>query len=227
METESSAPGRAWSRSQFAAPPVPERTLPPDRISPPRSSRNSVTFPEVSSAASTPSPASLVSPKIGVKRMSSLSSVHVTSCFGSSVGRSPPTPPQLRIKPGFLFMPSTILLAPSEAVTICSEERVATYAPFPVSVGRMRLVFPLTASLTGSPSTTEMPARSPGVPSSSSTTKYPPFTPAREPVRSEMSVTVFLPGTISVASSGTRVPPNLFGSTSSTFTTQGPVVSPP
>ena len=199
-------PGRAWARSQSAPSPVPESTEPPAGMGPPRASRSSVTLPEASRTASAPSPGSVVGPKMGVKWISSLSSVQVKSCFGASVGASPPSPPQPRIRPGSRFVPSTRRVAPSDDVAEMASESAATSAPSPSPAGRTRLVRPSTASLTRSPSITEMPARSPGVPSASPITKYPPFMAARAFVRVAIAVRSSRSGTISVASSGSSVP---------------------
>ena len=52
-----------------------------------------MTRPEESSTVSTPGPGSVLAPKSGVNRISSLASVQVKSCLGCSVGAVPAIPP--------------------------------------------------------------------------------------------------------------------------------------
>jgi hypothetical protein len=129
--------GLAWASSHLAALPVPDRTEPFSGMVPPRDSRSSTTPPEESSTASTPEPGSVLVPKSGVNRISSLSSVQVKSCLGCSVGLSPPSPPQPRISPGFRLRPSTSRVAPSdEEVAVVVSERAAMSVPSPEPGGR-------------------------------------------------------------------------------------------
>ena len=106
------------------------------------------------------------------------------------IGHPPPTPLRARISPGARLRPSTSRRGPSEAVALKVSESAAMSAPSPEPAGSRRLVRPLTASLARCPWRTEIPARSPGVPSVGSTTKYPPFVAAKAPVRAEMDVRV-------------------------------------
>ena len=150
---------------------MPANTVPPGGIGPPRPSRSSVTTPAASSTASAPGPGSVTEPNSSSKRMSSLASVQVKSCFGRSVGSSPPLPPQLRMRPGARLRPSSSRRAPSSATTSWLVVSASMNAASPVPSGSTRLVRPLTASDTSAPSSTDTPARSPSVPSASPITK--------------------------------------------------------
>ena len=155
--------------------------------------------------ASAPSPGSVLAPKMGVKWISSLSSVQVKSCLGASVGASPPSPPQPRIRP----------------VRGSCRPRGASRHRMRWRRGRRRARLrrrprrrlgedEARAAVDGLADEVafehgdagEVARRAVGLP----ITKYPPFTAARASVRAEMEVRSSRSGTNSVASSGSSVP---------------------
>ena len=158
-------------RSHSVASPVPASTEPPGGMRPPRAARSSTTTPVASIAASAPGPLGVTAPNRAEYRISSLASVQVKSCFGRSVGRSPPEPPQPRIRPGSRLTPSSARRSPPDAVTVRRSESADTNAPSPDGSGSTRLVRLSTASETSSPPRSELPARSPSVPFAAPITK--------------------------------------------------------